>query len=132
MSKKTDINKPMKESQIQKGFVHWFRGRYTEIEPLFFAVSNGGARNAWTAKILKDEGVRAGVSDLILLIPKHGYAGLLIETKKPDGTQSESQKEFERLATKFKYLYVIVRNQEDFEKLMMWYIENKGEKPILI
>lgn len=132
MSKKTDINKPMTESQIQKGFVRWFRGRYTEIEPLFFAVSNGGARNAWTAKIMKDEGVRAGVSDLILLIPKHGYAGLLIETKKPDGTQSESQKEFERLATKFKYLYVIVRNQEDFEKLMMWYIENKGEKPILI
>lgn len=132
MSKKTDINKPMTESQIQKGFVRWFRGRYTEIEPLFFAVSNGGARNAWTAKILKDEGVRAGVSDLILLIPKHGYAGLLIETKKPDGSQSDSQKEFERLATKFKYLYVIVRNQEDFEKLMMWYIENKGEKPILI
>ena len=132
MSKKTDINKPMTESQIQKGFVRWFRGRYTEIEPLFFAVSNGGARNAWTAKIMKDEGVRAGVSDLILLIPKHGYAGLLIETKKPDGTQSESQKDFERLATKFKYLYVIVRNQEDFEKLMMWYIENKGEKPILI
>lgn len=132
MSKKTDINKPMTESQIQKGFVRWFRGRYTEIEPLFFAVSNGGARNVWTAKIMKDEGVRAGVSDLILLIPKHGYAGLLIETKKPDGKQSESQKEFERLATKFKYLYVIVRNQEDFEKLMMWYIENKVEKPILI
>ena len=132
MSKKTDINRPMTESQIQKGFVRWFRGRYAEIEPLFFAVSNGGIRNAWTAKIMKDEGVRAGVSDLILLIPKHGYAGLLIETKKPDGKQSESQKEFERLATKFKYLYVIVRNQEDFEKLMMWYIENKGEKPILI
>jgi hypothetical protein len=132
MSKKTDINKPMTESQIQKGFVRWFRGRYTEIEPLFFAVSNGGIRNAWTAKIMKDEGVRAGVSDLILLIPKHGYAGLLIETKKPDGKQSESQKEFEQLATKFKYLYVIVRNQEDFERLMMWYIENKGEKPILI
>ena len=122
----------MTESQIQKGFVRWFRGRYAEIAPLFFAVSNGGIRNAWTAKIMKDEGVRAGVSDLILLIPKHGDAGLLIETKKPDGKQSESQKEFERLATKFKYLYVIVRNQEDFERLMMWYIENKGEKPILI
>ena len=112
--------------------MRWFRGRYAEIEPLFFAVSNGGIRNAWTAKIMKDEGVRAGVSDLILLIPKHGYAGLLIEAKKPDGKQSESQKEFEQLATKFKYLYVIVRNQEDFERLMMWYIENKGEKPILI
>ena len=132
MRKKNDATKPQTESQIQKGFVRWFRERYKEIEPLFFAVSNGGIRNAWTAKIMKDEGVRAGVSDLILLIPKHGYAGLLIETKKQDGKQSESQKEFERLATKFKYLYVIVRTQEDFERLIMWYVENKGEKPILI
>lgn len=132
MRRKNDETKPQTESQIQKGFVRWFRERYKEIEPLFFAVSNGGIRNAWTAKIMKDEGVRAGVSDLILLIPKHGYAGLLIETKKPDGKQSESQKEFERLATKYKYLYVIVRTQEDFERLIMWYIENKGEEPILI
>lgn len=131
MSKK-EITKPMTESQIQKGYVKWFRERYKEIEPLFFAVSNGGVRNVWTAKILKDEGVRAGVSDLILLIPKHGYAGLLIETKKPDGKQSDSQKVFEKLAKKFKYKYVIVRYQQDFQNLMMWYIEDKGEEPILV
>ena len=129
---KKESSKPQTESQIQKDCVRWFRQRYESIEPLFFAVGNGGARNVWTAKILKDEGAQAGVSDLILLIPRHGFAGLLLECKKPDGKQSESQNEFERLATKFKYLYVIVRNQEDFEKLMMWYIENKGEKPILI
>lgn len=131
MSKK-DISKPMTESQIQKGFVKWFRERYKEIEPLFFAVSNGGVRNVWTAKILKDEGVRAGVSDLILLIPKHGYAGLLMETKTPDGKQSDSQKVFEKLAKKFRYKYVIVRNQQDFQNLMMWYIEDKVEEPILV
>lgn len=132
MSKRSDASKPQTESQIQKGFVRWFRGRYEAIEPLFFAVSNGGARNAWTAKILKDEGVRAGVSDLILLIPKHGYAGLLIETKTPDGKQSDCQKEFERLATKMHYKYVIVRTQEDFQRLIMWYVENKGNEPILV
>ena len=46
--------KPQSESQIQKDCVKWFRSRYQEIEPLFFAVANGGARNAWTAKIMKD------------------------------------------------------------------------------
>ncbi len=124
-----ESSKPQTESQIQKDFVAWFRKRYPEIEPLFFAVGNGGRRNAWTAKIMKDEGVRAGVSDLILLIPKHGYAGLLIETKKPDGKQSESQKEFERLATKYKYLYKICRSLPEFQKLMMWYIENIDVEP---
>ena len=125
-------SKPQTESQIQKDFVRWFRPRYASIEPLFFAVSNGAKRNVWTAKILKDEGVRAGVSDLILLIPRHGYAGLLIETKTPDGKQSDSQKEFERLARQYKYLYVIMRDLPTFQQLMMWYIEDKGEKPICL
>lgn len=126
--KKADT-KPQTESQIQKDFVRWFRKRYPSIEPLFFAVGNGGARNAWTAKIMKDEGVRAGVSDLILLIPRHGYAGLLIETKTPDGKQSDSQKEFERLAKAFKYKYEICRSLPEFQKLMMWYIEDKIVEP---
>ena len=125
-------SKPQTESQIQKDFVRWFRERYTSIEPLFFAVSNGAKRNVWTAKILKDEGVRAGVSDLILRIPRHGSAGLVIETKTPDGKQSDSQKEFERLATEYKYLYCVVRSLPTFRQLMMWYIEDKGEMPICV
>lgn len=124
--------KPQTESQIQKDFVRWFRARYESIEPLFFAVGNGGARNVWTAKIMKDEGVRSGVSDLILLIPRHGYAALLIETKTPDGKQSDSQKEFERLATQYRYKYVVVRDLTTFQQLMLWYIEDKAEEPICI
>jgi hypothetical protein len=124
--------KPQTESQIQKDLVRWFRARYESLEPLFFAVGNGGARNVWTAKIMKDEGVRAGVSDLILLIPRHGFAGLLVEMKTPDGKQSESQKEFERLATQYKYKYVVVRDLTTFQKLMLWYIEDKEIEPICI
>lgn len=124
--------KPQTESQIQKDCVAWFRHRYEIIEPLFFSVANGGARNVWTAKIMKDEGVRAGVADLILLIPRHGFAGLLIEMKTPDGKQSDSQKEFERLATQYKYKYVVVRDLPTFQQLMMWYIEDKEEEPICI
>ena len=125
-------SKPQTESQIQKDCVRWFRKRYESIEPLFFSVANGGARNVWTAKIMKDEGVRAGVADLILLVPRHGYAGLLVEMKTPDGKQSDSQKEFERLATAYKYKYVVVRDLTTFQQLMLWYIEDKGEQPICI
>lgn len=125
-------SKPQTESQIQKDCVKWFRQRYDTIEPLFFSVSNGGARNPWTAKIMKDEGVRAGVSDLILLVPRHGYAGLLIEMKTPDGKQSDSQKEFERLATWAKYKYVVVRSLPTFQQLMLWYVEDEGQEPICV
>jgi hypothetical protein len=81
---------------------------------------------------MKDEGVRAGVADLILLIPRHGFAGLLVEMKTPDGKQSDSQKEFERLATQYRYKYVVVRDLTTFQQLMMWYIEDKAEEPICI
>ena len=106
--------RPKTESQIQKECVKWFREHYPAIEPLFFAVPNGGVRNAWTAKIMKDEGIRKGVADLILLLPRSGYASLCIEMKKPGGEQSDSQKEFQRVAEKAKNRYVICHSLDEF------------------
>lgn len=121
--------KPQTESQIQKDCVAWFRKRYQQIEPLFFSVANGGARNAWTAKIMKDEGVRAGVADLILLLPRHGYAALCIEMKTPDGKQSDSQKEFERMCRQYGSKYVVCRSLPEFQKIVMEYVEDKYVEP---
>ncbi len=114
--------KPLSESQIQKQCVAWFRERYADIERMFFAVGNGGKRNVWTAKIMKDEGVRAGVADLILLIPLQGYAALCIEMKTPVGTQSAEQKAFEKECKKYKVKYVVCRSLEDFQREVKEYI----------
>lgn len=114
--------KPLSESQIQKQCVAWFRATYPAIEQAFFAVPNGGARNAWTAKIMKDEGVRAGVADLILLVPERGYASLCIEMKTPTGKQEKSQKDFERLITKMRSKYVICRSLEEFQREVKDYL----------
>lgn len=123
--------KPQTERQIQVDCVTWFRKRYGDIGTLLFAVPNGSFRNAWTGKMLKDEGVTAGVSDLILLLPRHGYASLCLECKKPDGSQSQSQKDWERLVTKYKSKYVIFRSLPEFQKIVMEYIEDKIVEPNL-
>ena len=115
--------RPPTESQIQKQCVAWFRKRYPSVEQLFFAVPNGGNRNKWTAKIMKDEGIRSGVADLILLIPCKGYASLCIEMKTPKGKQQETQKSFERLATHYKNKYVVCHSLEEFQKEIIKYIE---------
>lgn len=117
--------KPLTESQIQKECVAWFRRAYPSIEQLFFAVPNGGARNAWTAKIMKDEGVRSGVADLILQVPIGGYASLCIEMKTPTGRQSKSQKEYEKLAKKMKNKYVVCHSLEEFQQEVSTYISGK-------
>lgn len=63
-------------------------------EQLLFAIPNGGKRDVISAKLLKDEGVRAGVPDLFLAVPNGDYHGLFIELKKvKGGVVSDSQKE---------------------------------------
>lgn len=97
--------------------------RYPEASGVFFAVPNGGIRNAWTAKNLRDEGALSGAPDLVLLVPRHGYASLLIEMKKPGGRQSESQKAFETAAKGFRNKYVVCYSVEEFKRLVEDYLE---------
>lgn len=91
---------------------------FEEVEKLFprlpnkllFAVPNGGSRHIREAANLKRQGVTSGVSDVILLIPKKGYASLCIEFKTKKGIQSEEQKEFQRQAENCRNKYVIARS----------------------
>ena len=87
------------EHKLQVSMVNWFRLQYPSMRHNLFAVPNGGRRDAATGRILKDEGVLAGVSDLILLKSNQHYGALLIETKTKKGTQRESQKEWESKIT---------------------------------
>ena len=66
-----------------------------------FCIPNGGARDsdkgkaAFVGAQLKAEGVKRGVPDIFVPIPRHGFHGLWIEMKRADGgTVSKEQKEF--------------------------------------
>ena len=69
------------ESRIQTACVKWFRLQYPHFALNLFAVPNGGQRGKFEARIMKGEGVTAGVADLLLLLPSKGYHGLCIEMK---------------------------------------------------
>ena len=104
------------EHEIQKGFVDWFSLQYPRYRMLLFAVPNGGRRDSVTGSMLKAEGVTAGVSDLILFIPRKGYHGLCIETKTPKKTsrQSPSQKEWQKAVEEQGYKYEVCRSIDEF------------------
>lgn len=61
---------------------------------LLFAIPNGGERNAIVAAKMKAEGVRRGVPDLFLPVPRGLWHGLFIELKAGRNTASPEQKEW--------------------------------------
>jgi hypothetical protein len=71
---------------------------------------------------MKLEGVVAGVSDLMLMIPANGYHGLCIEMKTPKGRQTPKQKQFEQAVKAMGYCYVIVRSVDQFAIMIKQWI----------
>ena len=81
------------ESLEQQALIQWaqFQSRtYPELK-LLYHVPNGGKRNKVTAIRLKKEGVKAGVPDLCLPVPKGKWHGLYIEMKAQNGKLSKKQ-----------------------------------------
>lgn len=107
------------EADIQSEFFAQAKIFFPRIpEKLLFAVPNGGSRNKLEAINLKRQGVKSGVADVLLLIPKGGFASLCLEFKTKTGKQSPEQKEFQKQAEKCGSKYVIVRSvKEAIEKV---------------
>lgn len=111
------------ESITQRLCVKWFRLQFPEYSRLLFAVPNGGARNVITGRILKAEGVVAGVADLILLVPNSKYHALCVEMKTSIGRQSPAQKEWQDDVQRQGYMYVVARSLNDFRLTVNNYLK---------
>lgn len=87
----------LSEHQIQKSYFDW-----AKLHPQArraFAIPNGGQRNKIVAAKLKAEGVRAGVLDVFLPIPRGGCHGMWIEFKAgKNGLTAEQKLEASALA----------------------------------
>lgn len=83
------------EEQIQLFAWAWFtRGKYPELA-LMHHIPNGGKRGKVEAARFKAMGVKAGVPDVCLPVPRGGYHGLYVEMKRQQGGRvSEEQNEW--------------------------------------
>ena len=69
-------------------------GRWPDLQWLYH-IPNGGKRRRTEAARFKAMGVKAGVPDLCLPVPKGGYHGLYIEMKRQEGGKlSKDQREW--------------------------------------
>lgn len=102
------------EDSLQKSIIKYWDLKYPKWKKRLVHAPNGGKRDARTGAQMKYEGVLRGVADLILLVPKKGFASLCIEMKTPMGKQREEQIEWQREAEKYRNKYVICRSLQDF------------------
>lgn len=124
------------ESKLQQQCVAWFRAQYPQYAMLLVHPINEGSGHSRTDRfrqgIHKAEGAVAGVPDLLLFLPnkteakfelKDGrdvirtiwFHGLGIEFKTKKGTQSQTQKDFERIFEAAGYIYTVMRSFEEFQ-----------------
>ncbi|WP_263147737.1 VRR-NUC domain-containing protein [Pseudomonas sp. RIT-PI-AD] len=69
------------EGAEQAALFDWLRLLHPEAHALAFHVPNGGHRHIKVAADLKRQGVKAGVPDIVLPMPRGGFHGLYIEFK---------------------------------------------------
>lgn len=84
----------MSEHSEQLALFEWAKlaqKRWPELA-LMFAIPNGGKRPVGVGVKLKAEGVKPGVPDLALLVPRGGFSALLIELKFGENKLTDSQK----------------------------------------
>lgn len=97
--------------------------RFGIPEQLLFAIPNGGQRNIITAKRMKDEGVRAGIPDLFLAVPRGKFHGLFVEMKKTrGGVVSDAQKACMEMLSNNGYCVTVCHGFIDAQEAVKGYL----------
>ena len=112
------------EHQEQAALIEW-AGTQTPAHPdlaLLFAIPNGGQRHPAVAQKLKAEGVRAGVPDLCLPAPRHGYFGLFIEMKVKPNKTSPAQNEWLAALEAKGYYCKVCYGFDEARAVLEWYL----------
>ena len=108
-------------SHLQAGCVKWFRYQHSEYKDLLFAIPNGIPIYDKKLRIqiynrLKKEGLKAGVPDLFLAVPKGIYHGAFIEIKYGDDRLRKNQFDMIELLSANGYKCLVVNSLDEFIK----------------
>lgn len=115
-----------RESGEQEALFARAEAHYSEYPELrlLFAIPNGGSRHKAEAVNLKKQGVRAGLPDVCLPIPRRGYSALFIELKTDKGKPSREQVDWIDSLNLHGNLAVVCHGQEAAWQTLVDYLTN--------
>lgn len=90
------VSGEISEDLIHKTLMEWVHThpQLKTIAKFIMHFPNEGKRTNSFGKLMKSFGMRAGVSDLFIALPRGGYHGAWIELKSKKGRLSQAQVEF--------------------------------------
>ena len=118
-------NKRCSEAMEQEAFIQWCewqQRKYPELK-LIFHIPNGGSRNRLEAIHLKRQGVKAGVPDLCLPVPRNGFHGLYIEMKYGKNKTTEKQEEWLKALKEQGYFVAVCYGAYEAEQVIIKYLQ---------
>lgn len=108
------------EASIHKTVMEWVR-LHVYIAPFIMHFPNEGKRTTRYGMFLKALGMRAGVSDLFIAMPRHNYHGAWIEIKTAQGILSPVQKTFLADMALQNYFTTVCRGVDECINTIKWY-----------
>lgn len=118
------------EGVEQMALIRWLYGEQQRGQPVgafyevIYHVPNGGQRNKKTAADLKRQGVKSGVSDLVVMEGRGGWLGLYVEfkaTPPKHAATAASQREWLEKAHRRGYCAVLARGLEEAKAVLREY-----------
>ena len=117
------------EAQEQVTLFSWAAVQAIPELALLYHIPNGGSRHKAEAARLRADGVRAGVPDLCLPVPRGGCHGLYIELKRLRGGRlSEQQRAWLDALGKQGYAVAVCKGWEDAAETILRYLEGEYKK----
>lgn len=89
---------------------------------LLFHIPNERKCSEVMGKLLREAGVKRGVPDLCLPVPRGDYHGLFVEMKSPTGTTSDEQDWWITELTDQGYFCEVCRGYEEAIRVLEWYM----------
>lgn len=121
------VKPAISEDVIQAQVISWAKRQakvYPELTRLFH-VPNGGQRHAAVAAKLQGQGVKPGVPDLCLPVPRFGCHGLWIEMKTQAGRVSPHQKDWIAFLRCVGYRVEVCRSFDEARDVLLSYLSPK-------
>lgn len=122
------------EFQEQCALITWLgyeRKKYPELAYLY-AIPNGGKRSKATAGQMKAMGVKAGIPDLCLPVPRGPYHGFYLELKSERGSLSPAQRDVLEFLKGVGYATGVYRTAAEARDKILAYLNQRQPDAFLL